>query len=325
MFGLTGRRDALALAACSAASVSSPATATPAILPIPALRLADGGALPLPTFGVQIYNDDVAYECTTRALATGFRSFFTSPEAGNQRGFARAIRNSGIPRDQLFIAGSVLSDEATSYGNGEKLTQLACDASFEDLSSGGIDSLDLLMLERPAPSGCDAIRGQWRALEKRRAAGMARSLGTCNFDIEQLDCLLRRGGRLGSARVPSYAPVVNQIGFNLATRMPHALLRQQHAERGVALQAWGPLGGPSALIPRSILDQCEAIGKPRGETASQVVLRWLAQQGVAYVVHSRSTQHLREDLAIFAPGTVPLSEEQILRLERDSERAPDYY
>jgi 2,5-diketo-D-gluconate reductase A len=327
---LVNRRGAVALA--TAATASSPlmppssAVAAAQTPMMPALRLSDGSPLPLATFGIQIYDDATAYACTTRALQAGFRSFFTSPEAGNQRGFARAIHDSQIAREQLFIAGSVLSDEASSFRKGEELTARACDASFEDLAFGGVDGLDLLMLERPAVAGGDAIRGQWRALEQRRASGSARSLGTCNFDVSQLDCILR--GSRGRGRRPatlSSAPVVvNQIGFNLATRMPHAAIRQAHAERGVALQAWGPLGGPSALIPRAILDECAALGKPRGKSASQVALRWLAQQNVAFVVHSRSLGHLRDDLAIFDAASA-LSEAEMRRLERDSESAPAYY
>jgi 2,5-diketo-D-gluconate reductase A len=324
---LVGRRGAIELAtAASSSLLAAPyaaAAASAAPVAMPALRLSDGSPLPLATFGVQIYDDDTAYECTARALDAGFRSFFTSPEAGNQRGFARAIRDSQIPRESLFIAGSVLSDEAMSFRNGEELTARACDASFEDLAVGGLDGLDVLMLERPAVAGDDAIRGQWRALERRRAAGAARSLGTCNFDVAQLDCILKGSGR-GRPTALSCPPVVNQIGFNLATRMPHAAIRQEHAKRGVALQSWGPLGGPSALIPRSILDECAAIGKPRGKTASQIALRWLTQQNVAFVVHSRSLSHLRDDLAVFDAASA-LSETEMRQLERDSESAPAYF
>ena len=310
-----GRREALVLAAASASSPMPTLALAPRM---PALRLVDGQLLPLATFGLQIYDDSAAYKYTTQALEVGFRSFFTSPEAGNQRGFARAIRDSGLERSSVYIAGSVLSDEATTFRNGKALTTRACERSLEDLAVGGLESLDLLMLERPAVAGCEAIRGQWSALESLRSLGVARSLGTCNFDVDNLDCLL--DGRRGAVACP---PVVNQIGFNLATRMPHALLKRQHAERGVALMAWGPLGGPSALIPRSILDECAALGKSRGKTAEQVALMWLAQQGVAYVVHSRSASHLKEDLGIFDRTTAPLSEDEVARLERDSERAMD--
>jgi len=294
-----------------------------------AIVLADGTALPLATFGVQIYDDDTARELTLRALEAGFRSFFTSPEAGNQRGFALAIRDSGLRRDELFIAGTVLSDEAENYRSGFAKTTAAFEASLENLCSGGIDTLDMLMLERASPFGCEAIRGQWRALEAQRAKGMCRSVGVCNFEVSELECLLRARGKGAAAAggprsFARYAPQVNQIGYTLATRMPHRALREAHAAlgEGVALQAWGPLGGPSGLIPRSILDECAEYGKPLGKSASQVSLRWLVQQGVGFSVHSRSAAHLKEDLDVFSWR---LSDAQMARLEALSERAPDYF
>lgn len=319
----TSRRMVLTLAASSAFSPSAKPDHRAPVYPLSPQQM-NGRPLPLATFGVQIYDDATAYSCTMRALEAGFRSLFTSPEAGNQRGFARAVRDSGVPREELYIIGSVLSDDADTFDGAKTLTTRACAASLEDLAAGGVSGLDLLLLERPAPAGCSAIQGQWRALESQLDAGVCAGLGTCNFDVDQLDCLVS-GTRGYKVR---HAPLVNQIGFNLATRMPHALLRDQHAARGVALQAWGPLGGPSGLIPRSILDECASIGKPHRKSASQVALQWLVQQRVGFVVHSKNSKHLHEDLAIFdesGMSTFSLSGEEMARLERDSEQAPAYY
>ena len=278
---------------------------------IPAIRLADGTSLPLPIFGLQIYDDNTAEICTMRALECGFRAFFTSPEAGNQRGFARAISRSGVARGDIFIAGSVLSDDANGYREALKETSRACDESLEALASGGVDSLDMLLLERPAGT-CAAIRGQWQEMMKRRGSGVCRSLGVCNFDLADLDCLA------GAA----YMPQVNQIPYSLALRMPHRQILRGHRERRIALMTWGPLGGPSALIPRSMLDQCAAIGKQYDKTAYQVALRWIVQQGVAFTVHSRVPEHLRSDLAIF---DFALTNDEMASLESNSERPALYY
>lgn len=231
------------------------------------VQLSDGSNFPLASFGVQIYDDATAREATLRALECGFRAFFTSPEAGNQRGFARAIRECGVPRDELYIAGSVLSDNADSFRSARELTARECDASLEVLSAGSgglLDRLDMLMLERPAITR-GAIRGQWKEVQDRRAAGACSSAGVCNFDIGQLDEICLAGAR--------YRPQINQIPYNLALRMPHAQVLAQHAERRVACMAWGPLGGPEALIPRSLLDECAAIGRRSGKSGYQVALR----------------------------------------------------
>ena len=234
---------------------------------------------PLATFGVQIYDDASAERYTRQALDAGFRSFFTSPEAGNQLGFARAIRDGGVPREQLFIAGSVLSDDAEGGRAGRRRTTIACDESRRTLAEGGVESLDLLLLERP---GGDArtIRGQWRALQEQRAAGWTRGLAVCNFDVGQIDVL-------------DEAPLLNQLPFSLGVRMPHDAVLRSHQQRGVALQAWGPLGGPFNQFSQEVWAACAAIATRRGVTKEQVALRWIAQQGVGICVHSRCVVTVR--------------------------------
>jgi 2,5-diketo-D-gluconate reductase A len=278
----------------------------------PTVLCADGSRVPFATFGVQIYDDATARELTLRALEAGFRSFFTSPEAGNQRGFALGVRDSGLPRDSLFIAGSVLSDEAIGNRAARSLTRARVEESRAALAAGGVDSLDMLLLERPGLSG-GAIRGQWAALEEAQRQGWARSLGTCNFELEQIDELLR------GARV---RPVLSQIQYTLAIRMPHAVVLREHAARGIRLMAFSPLGGPAAILPRATVDECTEIGRRYDASPYQVALRWLVQQGVAYSVHSRVLAHLKDDLDVFR---FSLSAEEMARLERLSESAPAYY
>ena len=281
-------------------------TSTPAIL------LPDGSPFPVASFGIQIYDDDTARELTLLALEAGFRSFFTSPEGGNQKGFARGIRDSGVPRSQLFIAGTVLSDDAIEYRRARTTTAQRCDESLETLASSGIEDLDMLMLERP---GLDAesIRGQWRALQEAKSAGRARSLGVCNFDLPQLDDCLRTCG--------SERPQINQIQYTLAIRMQHAATLAEHRKRQMRVMAFSPLGGPTALIPRSTLDECSRIGRRYRKNRYQVALRWLVQQGVPYSVHSRSLAHLREDLDVLS---FALSEGEMSLLTTLSEAAPAY-
>ena len=107
------RRDALGMGV----SLAAPAVAWPLAAPAVAAstyasstKLADGLVFPLASFGLQIYDDATAEQLTRRALEAGFRNFFASALAQNQRGFARGVRASGIPRDELFICGSVVSN-----------------------------------------------------------------------------------------------------------------------------------------------------------------------------------------------------------------------
>lgn len=174
------RRRALLLAAAQQPLLLP--LAAPAIggVPTPSqISLSDRTQLPLATFGLQIYDDMTALALTQRALDAGFRSFFTSPEGGNQRGFAQAIRESGIPRHELFLAGSVLSDDADAgFENARSVTRARFAESLRTLRSEGIESLDMLMLERPG-RGCACIRGQWRACQEKREQPGRRQAWAC--------------------------------------------------------------------------------------------------------------------------------------------------
>lgn len=150
--------------------------------------LADGAVFPLASFGLQIYDDATAERLTALALEAGFRNFFASVLAQNQVGFARAIKRSGLRRDELFICGSVVSNRATDEETAYKLTQLGCAENMQAFAAGDIEYLDMIMLDYPGPD-IACIRGQWRAFEEMREAGLVRSLAVSNFSPAQLDAI----------------------------------------------------------------------------------------------------------------------------------------
>ena len=104
---------------------------------------------PVASFGLQIYSDDVAYKLTLLALEAGFRNFFASVLANNQRGFAKAIRDSGISRKDLYICGSVLSNRAQGEERAYIKTKQGCVENCRAFSVGNIDYLDMIMLDYP--------------------------------------------------------------------------------------------------------------------------------------------------------------------------------
>lgn len=136
-----------------AASFPHPALAGPSVLPYqqqPGIKLNTGQAFPYASFGLQVYDDATAQKLTTVALKVGYRNFFASVLAGNQRGFARAIKDSGIPRDELFICGSVLSNRAQGYEAAKKKSARGCEENMEAFSAGNIDYLDMIMVPLPS-------------------------------------------------------------------------------------------------------------------------------------------------------------------------------
>lgn len=104
---------------------------------------------PLASFGLQIYDDATAYSLTLTALECGYRNFFASVLAGNQKGFAKAVKDSDVPREELYICGTVLSNRAQGEEKAYKKTLKGCQENMEAMSLGGIDYLDQIMLDYP--------------------------------------------------------------------------------------------------------------------------------------------------------------------------------
>lgn len=279
-------------AAVAAASLLVPGGAAPALAAEAAVEkvvtLNDGAKFPVVSFGLQVYDDTQAYKYTKWALEAGYRNFFASVLADNQRGFARAIQESSVPRSDLFICGSVLSNRARGFEAARQLSERGCKENMEAFATGGIGYIDQIMLDYPGPDA-DSIRGQWAALEAMKASKLVGSLAVSNFSPAQLDVLL--------ADKAATRPAVNQlpIGVGFRTAENAGLLRE-NAARGVRVQAWSPLRtlGPKAKAA------CGEIGAAKGgKSAQQVALRWLLQSGVAFTTQSTKKNHVQEGVELF--------------------------
>ncbi|CAE7223280.1 unnamed protein product [Symbiodinium pilosum] len=260
--------------------------------------LKGGLKFPKASFGLQVYSDETAERLTQMAIDVGYRNFFASVLAGNQKGFARGVQKSGISRDELFICGSVLSNLAQDFEDGYLTTKKGCAQNLEALAEGGITELDMIMLDYPAKD-CETIRGQWKAFEEMLAAGQTKSLAVSNFSPEQLDCIL--------ADPDATPPVLNQLPYSLKSYDDKAV--RENGKRGILVQAWGPLGSGSLGISASKL--AEEIGQKYGKTAAQVALRWILQTGATFTTQSKNKDHLKEDLQIF---DFVLADDEVLQL-----------
>ncbi len=249
----------------------------------PSVKLCDGTQFPVVSFGLQVYDDEAAYKYTTLALECGYRNFFASVLAGNQKGFGKAVRNSGISRDELYICGSVLSNRARGEEAAFQSTRRGCDANFRDLNIG---KLDMIMLDYPGPDA-ESIQGQWRGLEAMRKDGGVTSLAVSNFSPAQLDVVLKS---------PGGKPTVNQLplGVGYKTKQNADLLKE-NKKRGVLVQAWSPL----RVLSSGALSACAAVGKQYGKTPQQVALKWILAKGATYTCQTTSKQHFQEDIDVF--------------------------
>lgn len=244
---------------------------------------------PLASFGLQIYDNDKAYKLTTIALEAGYRNFFASVLAGNQKGFAKAIRDSNIPISELYICGTVLSNRAVGYKAAYSKTFKGCEENLSIMnqySNGKIETLDMIMLDYPCTDD-ESIRGQWDAFQSFQKMNHVNDLAVSNFNARQLDCILLKNDSLCSR------PTVNQLPFSIANHPKYML--EDNERRNIHVQSWSPL---SSTLPR-YRDVMAGIGTKYNKTAAQVGLRWIVQSGASYCVQSQKESHFREDLDVF--------------------------
>jgi 2,5-diketo-D-gluconate reductase A len=194
----------------------------------------------------------------------------------NEEGIGRAIRDSGIARDELYIT--------TKLWNGEQ--PHARDALGRSLDKLGLDHVNLYLVHWPAPARGTYVDA-WQQLERLRADGLTTSIGVSNFMEEHLDAL---------AAVSDVVPVLNQV--ELHPLFQQAELREVHAERGIATEAWGPLGHGSVDMGAEV-PAFENLAEKYGKTIAQVVLRWHIQEGNIIFPKTSNKERLVENIALF--------------------------
>jgi 2,5-diketo-D-gluconate reductase A len=264
-------------------------------------KLSEGSLFPLASFGLQIYNDDMAYRLTMTALECGYRNFFASVLAGNQKGFAKAIRDSGMDRSKLFICGSVVSNRGMGFDNAYKDTTVGWNQNMQAFAQGNIDYLDQIMLDYPGPDAA-SIQGQWASFQTMHQQGLTKTLAVSNFNANQLDAILNPV--VASGENPKYElsvkPVVNQLPYSVAYH-PGTVV-EDNQKRGILVQAWAPLGGSlGGRFDSRIKEACARIGSQHRDKKSwaQVALRWIVQSGASFTTQSRKQEHFQQNLNIF--------------------------
>ena len=242
---------------------------------VPNVRLSNGVEMPQLGFGVWQVPDDEAPRAVGAALEAGYRSIDTAALYGNEAGVGKALRDSGLPRDEVFVTSKVWNTE-----QGYDSTLRAFDATMAAL---GLDVLDLYLIHWPAPKQ-DRYVETWKALEKLHADGRVRSIGVSNFQPSHLDRL---------AAETSTVPMVNQV--ELHPQLPQEELRAYHAAHGIVTEAWSPLGQGKLLADPRLAE----VAQKHGRTPAQVVLRWHLQQDIVAIPKSVTPARIRENLDVF--------------------------
>jgi 2,5-diketo-D-gluconate reductase A len=255
--------------------------------------------MPALGFGVfQIPEDDV-FAAVGTALKTGYRSIDTAAIYGNEEGTGRALRESGVPREQVFLTTKVWNAD-----QGFDATMRAFEASAGRL---GVDYLDLYLIHWPC-----AARGlfvdTYRAMQKLRADGRVTSLGVSNFTEANLVTLID---------AVSETPVLNQI--ELHPYLSQAVLREFHLSRAIATEAWSPLGQGSVLTDRTVT----AIAAEVGRTPAQVLIRWHLQLGNVVIPKSIDPARIASNFDVFGFELTPTQMSVISSRNTDSRIGPD--
>ncbi|MFF4048161.1 aldo/keto reductase [Streptomyces chartreusis] len=243
---------------------------------VPPIILNNGVEMPQLGFGVWQVPDDEATRAVGTALEAGYRSIDTAAIYGNEAGTGRAIAASGVPREDIFVTTKLWNGD-----QGYDSTLRAFDASLEKL---GLEYVDLYLIHWPAPSR-DKYVDTYKAFEKLHADGRIRAIGVSNFLPEHLERLFGE---------TSVVPAVNQI--ELHPHLQQHASRALHAERGIATEAWSPLGSGKGLLE---VPAIVAIAQKHGRTPAQVVLRWHLQIGNVVIPKSVTPSRIKENIEVF--------------------------
>ena len=238
-------------------------------------NLNDGLKIPTIGFGTWQISDDQAPTVIEAALSAGYRSIDTAAIYGNEIGVGKGIVESSVGREEVFLTTKVWNTH-----QGYDATLRAMETSLKKLKT---DYVDLYLIHWPMPA-LDKYVATWKALNRLRTEGIARSIGVCNFNIDHLERLIGETGVL---------PALNQI--ELHPYFQQKELRDFHAKHNIATEAWSPLAR-GKLFENSVII---SLSKKYNKTPAQIILRWHFENGIIAIPKSSTTTRILENIDIF--------------------------
>ena len=235
------------------------------------VRLNNGVEMPILGFGVfQVTDIEECERSVFDAIETGYRLIDTAQSYGNEEAVGRAIKRSGVSRDELFI-----TTKLWIQSHGYEGTREAFENSLQQLQ---LDYLDMYLIHQPFGD----VYGEWRAMEDLYREGRVRAIGVSNFQPDRLIDLIVHN---------EIVPAVNQIETHPFHQQNEA--QQFLQENHVQIESWGPFAEEkNDLFSNELLS---AIGKKYNKSVAQVVLRWLTQRGIVAIPKSVHKQRMAEN------------------------------
>lgn len=251
--------------------------------------LNNGIKMPTIGIGVFTFTPEEAEKSVEAALKSGYHLVDTANAYVNERGTGRGIKNSGVPREDIFVSTKLWP---TEYEN-----EHAVDETLERL---GLGYIDLLFLHQPA--------GNWQAgyklLEKAYRDGKIKAIGISNFEGKYLDELLK---------TCEIKPQVIQVECH--PYFPQTELRQITEPENIKIMSWYPLGhGDKSLVEEPTI---KALAEKYGKTPAQIILKWHVQMGFIVIPGSRNLEHIKENADIFDFELTPEEMAAIAKLDKN--------
>ncbi len=233
-------------------------------------RLADGRSIPVLGLGVwQVPNGAECENAVRWALELGYRHIDTAQAYGNEESVGRALRDSGIPREDVFVT--------TKFYPGSRDPATEAEQSLRRL---GVDQIDLYIIHWPQSGPTWA----WPGMEEAQRRGHARSIGVSNFSVNEIDQV---------KAIAISQPVVNQVQFSPFEYRKGLLAAC--ADRGLTVEAYSPLGTGRHLSHETVAEVAERVGR----TPAQVLLRWCIQRQTVVISKSTHRERIEENGQLF--------------------------
>lgn len=259
----------------------------------------------IPQLGMGTFRleDKVCYDSVRMALEVGFRHIDTAQIYGNEESVGAAIRDSGIPRDELFVTTKVWKN---------KLNRVGFIPSVKDsLKKLGLGHVDLLLIHWPSPENGESMEEYLGELAQAKRDGLTTHIGVSNFTIAQVE---EARGILGEGEI-----FTNQVEVH--PYLTNEKLRRHCAENGIHITGYMPFAVGKVLEDETIADIAEA----HGVSTAEVVIAWELAHGLATIPSSTKRSHLETNLKA---ATLTLSAEEVSAIDAldrgDRQAAPDF-
>lgn len=262
------------------------------------VTLNDGHVMPIMGLGTYSLSDKTCYDSIQALLKAGGRLIDTAHAYGNEKAVGRAVRESGVPREEIFVITKLYPNQ---YDKPEEAIELA-------LKKLDIGYIDMMLLHHPGRNDVKA----YKAMEKYVRAGKIRSLGISCFYVKELSDFLPKVGI-------KPALVQNEIHPFYQDKDVVPFIQSQ----GITVQGWYPLGGRGYTKPILTNPDLSAIAKKHGVSVAQVILRWNLQRGVVVIPGSSNPEHIRENLDLFGFALDEKDMKRIAALDRHEKH--DWY